>query len=131
MPRKRPPPAVMWAWITSRTRSPSRISAKPTIPAQTLVGSARAHRGDAVDELRFSDRAEFFGAARAIHRRALDDDGCPDAVAAADVAEKLREKVEVSGAVAQMMVRVDDREVRIDRGFLRAFRLLLGQYPRE
>src|SRR4029079_6649144 len=48
------------------------------------VGTARAHRGDAVGELDLADGPERLGSVRTVHRAAVDIDGGDDVVAGGD-----------------------------------------------
>jgi hypothetical protein len=61
-----------------------------------------------------------FGAARAIARAALNEHGRDDVVAGIDVGQQLVEQIAATRVVPEMMVRVDDRQIRLED--------LLGQF---
>jgi hypothetical protein len=80
-----------------------------------------AHRGDARDELGLADRAIFGQAAPrrvggAVHRAAFEKDGRDDVVAGVEVGEQLVEEIAVIAALPQMMVGIDDRQIRVEHG---------------
>jgi hypothetical protein len=77
-----------------------------------------AHRGDAGDKLGLADGPEFGGAALAVHRAAFEEDGRDDVVAGVEVGEQLVEEIAVIAALPQMMVGIDDRQVRVQHGFV-------------
>ena len=52
------------------------------------------------------------GPSRAVEGAALDEHGSGDAVAAVEVGQQLVQQVAPAAAVPQMMVRIDDRQVR-------------------
>src|SRR5205823_4326045 len=82
------------------------------------VASARAHRGDAVHELGLADRALLSRAARTVHRHALDEHGGDHVMAAARVGQQLVEEVTALRMVPEVMVRIDDRQVGLENGFV-------------
>ena len=77
-----------------------------------------AHRGDAGDKLGLADGPEFGGAALAVHRAAFEEDGCDDVVAGVEVGEQLVEEIAVIAALPQMMVGIDDRQIRVEHGLV-------------
>ncbi len=118
MPRNRSPPARRCASSTASTRAPNARFAWPTMPAQMRRGAVAArgaHRRDAVDEFRLADRAQFLRPVRAMEGAALDEHGIGDVVAAVEVGQQIVQQVAPAAAVPQMMVRIDDRQVRLQR----------------
>ena len=116
-PRKRPPPARMCACSTGSTRSPSARSANPTMPAAIRVAPywpLALMAATPGDELRLADRSHLGGAIGAIHRVALQKHGGHHVVAGAQVGEQLVQQVPMIRADPQVMVRVDDRQVRLE-----------------
>lgn len=104
--------------INSLSELEVRISYDPSADAGRTIAAARAHRGNAVDELRLADRREIGVAVGAIHRVALDEDARPDIVARADVMEILAEQI-ARAVIPEVMVRIDDRQFRLkDRFFM-------------
>ena len=80
------------------------------------VDAARAHGGDAVDELGFAHGAHFDRARGARHRTRLHEDGGDDVVAALRIRQQFIEQITPVGPVPQMMVRIDDGQIgREDR----------------
>jgi hypothetical protein len=78
-----------------------------------------AHRRDAGDELDLADWARLDRPIGAIHRAALLEDGGDDVVAGVEIGEQFRQQVGPAAAVPQMMMRIDDRQLRFeDRLFL-------------
>jgi hypothetical protein len=84
------------------------------------ISAARAHGRDAVRELHLADGFHLRRPVRAIHRAALDEDRREDVVAGADhVIGKLVDQVAAAlRVVPRVMVRIDDREIRLQRGLL-------------
>ena len=82
--------------------------------ARRAIAAARRHGGDAVDELGLAQRAHRRRTVGAVAGRALDEDRALDLVAAAGVGQQLREQVAVGREVPQVMVRVDDRQIRLE-----------------
>ena len=78
------------------------------------VGAARAHGRDAVDELGLADRLHLLGPACAMHRARLHVDGRQDVVAGVGVGEEIVEQIAPVGPIPQMVVRVDDRQLRLE-----------------
>ena len=126
MPRKRWRAASMCASSTSRTAAPRHRSAKDDDAgghARVAVAAAGAHGRDAVDELGLAHRAQRLGAVGAVHRRAFDEHRAAHVVARAvgiglaGVGEQLVEQVAVAVAVPQVVVRVADRQGRVDDVF--------------
>ena len=86
-------------------------------PRRTVL-SRLAHRRDTGDELRLADRTKRFGAIGPEHRPALDKYRRYDVMAARQVLEKLVEEIArrdpVEAEVPQMMMRVADRQLRLE-----------------
>lgn len=82
------------------------------------VPAGRAHRRNAVDELDLADRGHLGRAILAVHRPAFEKDRGNDVVAAADVGQQFGQQVAPAlRCVPEMMVRIDDRQIRLDRRF--------------
>src|SRR3954454_222662 len=77
------------------------------------VFARRAHCCDAVDEFGLAERFELFRSAAAIYLAGVLVHGRDDLVAAAEIREQLRDHVAVPRLVPEMMVRVDDRQLRL------------------
>ena len=90
--------------------------------ARRAVDAAGAHRRDAVDELGLADRLHLDRPVGAVHRAALDEDRGRDVVAGAGVGQQLVQQVAMVGVIPQMMVRIDDRQVRLEDRLARLFR---------
>jgi hypothetical protein len=85
------------------------------------ISAAGAHRGNAVHKLRFSDHTKRLRPVGAIHGLALHEDASRDVVTAfGNVCAVLVEQVSPSRPVPQMMMRIHDRKIRIDRVFMPA-----------
>ena len=82
------------------------------------VDAAGAHGGDAVDELGLADRAHLFGAGGANHRAGLHKHRRDDVVTAVGIGQQLVEQIAPAGAVPEMMVRIDDRQLGLEDRFL-------------
>jgi len=76
------------------------------------VTATCAHRGDTGDELHLADRAHLDRPVAPIHRAALLEDGGADVVAGVEVGEQFRQQIGPAAAVPQMMMRIDDRQLR-------------------
>ena len=98
--------------------------------AAGAIPARGTHRGDAVDELDLAHRRHLGGAVLAVHRAAFEEDSGDDLVPTADVGQQLGEQVAAAlRRVPKMMVRVDDRQIRLQRRFTRPLgqpRLQLG-----
>src|SRR5262249_28925168 len=77
---------------------------------------ARGHRGDAVSELDFAQRLHRLGPSRPVHRVRLGEDGRTYVVTTGQVDQDLVEQVAL-GLQMQVMMRIDDRQVRLDNRF--------------
>ena len=109
--RDLPPPA------RAPTPSPSRRSAWPTMPAHSprrAHTAARAHRRDAVDELGLADRLHLLRPVGAVHRAALDKDALRGCCGRCRYRRAARRADSGTRAIPQMMVRIDDRQRRLD-----------------
>ena len=87
--------------------------------ARRAVAAARRHGGDAVDELGLAQRAQLGRAVGAVAGRALDEHRALDFVAAAGVGQQVGQQVAVRGEVPEVMVRVDDGQIRLEDLLLR------------
>src|SRR5262249_36160541 len=85
-----------------------RMADNPSARAGPAVDAARAHGGDAVDELGFTDRPHLDRACGARHRPRLHEYGGDDVVAARGVRQQLVEQIAPAGPVPEMMVWIDD-----------------------
>jgi hypothetical protein len=81
------------------------------------IAAARRHRRDAADELGLADEAHRLRPAGSIERAALDEDGALDVVAAGQVAQQLWQQVAALRKVPEVMVRIADRELRLEDRF--------------
>ena len=87
----------------------------PGTDARRAVSPARRRRRNAVDKLGFAHWTKRRIAVGAIHRLTLHENGGGDVVATRfDVGQKLVEQVPPPGPIPEMMVRIDDRQFRID-----------------
>jgi hypothetical protein len=77
-----------------------------------------AHRRHAADKLGLAERFELLGPVGAVHLARLLIAGGANVVTAADIGQQLREKIPIAGAVPEMMVGIDDRQVRLDDLFV-------------
>jgi hypothetical protein len=91
--------------------------------AGRAVKAAGARRRHAIGELRLAHRPHLGRTVGAIHRAAVDIDRRGDVVAGAGVFQQLVQQVTMVGVVPQMMVGIDDGQVRLDD----RLRRLLGQ----
>src|SRR5260221_4576470 len=78
-----------------------------------------AHRRDAGDELGLAERAQFRRPLGAVHLAAFEKHRRADVVAAVQILEQIVKQVAVAWPVPEMMVRVDDRPLRLQRRLLR------------
>ena len=92
------------------------IADDATGDASRAILAALAHCRDAGDELHLAHRLHRLRPGRAVHRVALDEDGGFDRVAGAgDVREEIVQQVALPlGALPEVMMRVDDGDVRVD-----------------
>ena len=116
-PRKRPPPARMCACSTGSTRSPSVRSAKPTMPAATRVGPycplSLMAAMPATNSVSPTGRISTGPSARYIawhSRNTVATTLWPVRRSASSSCEQ----VAMIRPVPQVMVRVDDRQVRLE-----------------
>ena len=72
------------------------------------VDARRAHRGDAVDEFGFTDRAEMFRPIGAMEGAGLDEDGAEDVVAGIGIGQKVLDQIAPAWTIPEMVMRVDD-----------------------
>ena len=82
--------------------------------ARRPVEAAVAHRRGAGDELRLAHGAQLGRAARAVPRVALHEDRGDDIVTGSEVGEQLVQQVTVVRPLPQVMVGVDDRQLRLE-----------------
>ncbi len=78
------------------------------------VFAAGAHRRDAVDELGLTQGFQLLRAVGTVHLAAFLEAGRGDVVAAADIGQQVLEQIAVAGPVPHVMVRIDDRQIRLD-----------------
>jgi hypothetical protein len=101
--------------------------------ATRAVTARSAHRRDAVDEFDLADRRHLRRAVLAVHRTAFQKDSGDDVVAPADISQQFREQIAAPlRRIPEMMVRVDDRQSRLERRLprpLRQPRRQLGVVP--
>ena len=91
--------------------------------AARSVSAGGAHRRDAVDEFDFAYRCHLTRAVLAVHRLAFQEHGRNDVVAATDILQQLRQEIAAAmRCIPEMMVRIDDRQRRLQRRLTRAFR---------
>ena len=96
-------------------------------PARAIA-AGRAHRCDAVDEFDLAHRGHLGEAGLPVHRAAFEKDGGDDVVSALDVGQQFGQQVAPAlRRIPEMVVRVDDRQFRLQRRLGRA----LGQPCRE
>jgi hypothetical protein len=79
------------------------------------VAAGGAHRRDAVGELRLADRTERLRPLGAVHGAALHEDGGDDSVALPQIRQQLRQQVAPAGTVPEVVVRIDDGQVGLQR----------------
>ena len=84
--------------------------------AQVPVEARRAHRRDAVGELGLADAAQLGRTVLAVHRVTVDEHGADDVVAGLRVGQQVVEQVVVAVALPEMVVRIDDRQIGLERG---------------
>src|SRR6202040_583403 len=82
--------------------------------ARPAVFARCAHRRDAVDELGLAERLLVLRPVGPVHLPAFLKAGRNDVVPAADIFEQILEQVSVTGPVPQMMVRIDNRQIRLE-----------------
>ncbi len=90
----------------------------PPADARRAVATGRAHRGDTVDELGLADRAHLLRPAGAVEGAALYEHGGGDAVPGAEIGQQIGKHVAPVGPIPQMVVRIDDRQRRVERRLL-------------
>jgi hypothetical protein len=121
MQRNQSPPARIRAASTGSTRLPSVRSAWPTIAGADFglaVDTARAHGGDAVNELGLAYGAHILRVGGANHRAGLHEHRRDDVVTAVGIGQQLVEQIAPAWAVPEMMMRIDDRKVRLEDRFI-------------
>src|SRR5204863_1809363 len=89
------------------------------------VVAACRHRGDAVDELALADRLHLLGPVGTMERSRLHEDGGDDVVTAVGVGEQIVEQITPAAAVPEMMMRIDDRQLRLQDRLLAAIEPVL------
>ncbi len=91
--------------------------------AARAVIARSAHGGDAVDELDLAYRRHLRRAVPAVHRLALEEDRRHDVMSAADVGQELGQEVAATmRRVPEVVMRIDDRQLRLQRCLGRTFR---------
>ena len=87
------------------------------------VVARSTHRRDAVDELDLAQRGHLARAVLAVHRAAFKEDGRDDVVPAADIGQQFGQQIAAAmRRVPEMVVRIDDRQIRLQRRFGGALR---------
>src|SRR6185312_9115742 len=94
------------------------IADNPGAMLGRAVFAALAHRRDAGDKGRLAERARLRRPLGAVHLAAFEKDRGADVVAARRVLYEVVQQIAVAGPVPQMMVRIDDRAVRLARRLL-------------
>ena len=84
------------------------------------VLARRAHGCDAIHELDLAHRLHRLGPVLAKHRAALDEHGAHDIMALVAIGQQVGQQIAVGRPLPQMMVRIDDRQIGLER---RLFRL--------
>ena len=82
------------------------------------VFAALAHRRHTGDKRRLAKRAQFGRPFGAVHLAAFEEHRGADVVAAAQILDQIVQQIAVARPVPQMMVRIDDRAIGFERGFL-------------
>ena len=130
MPRKRSPPARRWASSTScdpAAQAKVGVADDAGAGAGRAVDAARAHRGGAVDELGLADRPHLGRARRrgtsTGPRRRRSRRCC----GRCRVGQQVVEQIAPAGPVPEMVVRVDDRQLRLEDRLLPGDRASPGE----
>ena len=95
------------------------------------ITAAGAHGGNAVGEFDFTDGTKRLGPVRAIHRAAIDIDGGDYVVAGFDVFHDVVEKIALSAAIPEVMMRIHNGSSRIDNVFVMEREPVLARVPVE
>ena len=106
---------------TPLARLPMRKSTLPMIPAQARAGPylpLSLIAATPATNVRLAERAQFGRPVGAIHLAAFEKHRGADVVAAAQILDQVVQQIAVARPVPQMVVRVDDRAVGFERGFL-------------
>ena len=126
MPRNRPPPtASLGLQHLAHARAEHQVGVADDRlgDAAWAVIAGRAHRRDAVDEFDLAHRRHLARAVLAIHRLAFEEHRGDDVVAAADVVQQFGQEVAAAmRRIPEMMVRIDDRQIRLQRRLARTLR---------
>ena len=83
------------------------------------IDPACANSRHAIDELGLAYRPHFDGPGLTVHGAGLHEHGCEDIVSAADVEQQIIEQITPTWSIPQVMVRIDDRQLGLERRFLR------------
>jgi hypothetical protein len=81
--------------------------------AHVAIAATRRHGGHAVDEFGLAERAQFAWPIGPVHGETLNEDRLPDVVAALQISEQVRKQIAPLPEIPEMVVRVDDRQVRL------------------
>ena len=114
MPLKRPPPACdvrLQHGVDRLAQAEVAIADDAGTGAQPERFGARGHGGDVFG---LAHRPQFLRPVGAIGEAALDEHGGPHVVARRQIGAQLIEQVAAGRTLPQMMVRIDDRQRRID-----------------
>ena len=94
------------------------IADDPGAGSRRAVFAALAHRRDTGDKRGLAERAQFRRPFGAIHLAAFEEHRGANVVAAAQILDQVVQQIAVPRPVPQMMVRIDDRAVGFECGFL-------------
>ena len=100
---------ILHGGAQGQVREAHDAGAGPRLP----VTPRRAHRRSAVDELDLAYRGLRRRPAGPVHRGAFHEHRRADIVPAAGVLQQFVQQVAVEGVVPKVMVRIDDRQVRL------------------
>src|SRR5262249_22489529 len=93
-----------------------RVALDPGAHQHVAELPARGHRGDAVRELDLAQRLHRLGPSGPVHRVRLGENRRTYVVATGQISQDLVEQVAL-GLQMQVMMRIDDRQVRLDNRF--------------
>ena len=86
-------------------------------PAFSIYAACTYRRG-AIREFYFSDRAELRRTVSPVHGSAFHKHACLNVVPAANVVEEVEEEIPAFRAIPEMMVRIDDGQIRLNNGLI-------------
>ena len=87
------------------------------------IRSAGTRGGQPLDKLDLADRAQLHGSGRPVHRTRFDEDRRANVMAAIDIGDQFVQQIALVGdacgaKVPEVMVRIADRDLWLQRGFL-------------